>query len=148
MELKCKFIPVANNTMDLQPKTEGAAGLDLIYNGTEDVILDRYNKSFAFPTGFYVEIPKGYFGMLVVRSSIGFKLGLSMPNDVGIIDSDYRGEIKCKLYNTDPENSVTITPGQRIAQLIIIPYIMPTYTLVEELNDTTRGESGFGSTGK
>lgn len=98
-------------------------------------------------TGIAVEIPKGYFGAVFARSGLATKQGLRPANCVGVIDADYRGDIIVALYNdsTEPRE---VQVGDRIAQLVIIPYISPDLEVVSELSDTNRGNGGFGSTGK
>jgi len=111
--------------------TASSAGLDLVAH--------RYEGDTVY-TGLRVQIPEGHFGMVVPRSSLGSK-GLYLKNTVGIIDSDYRGEIILKIAGYCP------SPGERIAQLIIVPFINVEPVEVTELTDTVRGEGGFGSTG-
>lgn len=136
--------------------TPGAAAFDLVACLPEDiggVVL--YADDVDIPgatrsligTGIAVEIPAGYVGILSIRSSIGAKLGVSMANCVGIIDSDYRGEVKVCVENHSGR-AATIHSGERIAQLTIVPVLTPEIQIVDELSDTTRGTGGFGSTGK
>ena len=99
------------------------------------------------PTGVSVEIPAGCAGLIYARSSMGAKRGLAPANKVGVIDSDYRGEIKVVLLNHSSAEQ-TVAPGERIAQMIITPVLTPAYEEAEELTDTDRGTGGFGSTGK
>ena len=98
------------------------------------------------PTGIALEVPKGCAGLIYARSSLGTKRGLAPANKVGVVDSDYRGEIQVVLYNhgTVPQ---TVAHGERIAQFIITPVLTPQYMEVSQLADTDRGEGGFGSTG-
>lgn len=98
-------------------------------------------------TGIVAEIPQGYFGAVFARSGLATKQGLRPSNCVGVIDSDYRGDIIVALHN-DSSEPRAINIGDRIAQLAIIPYINPTLTVVSELSVTDRGAGGFGSTGK
>ena len=98
-------------------------------------------------TGLSMEIPEGYVGLVFARSGLACKNGLRLCNSVGVIDSDYRGEIKVVLHN-DSEYVRGIKPGERVAQMIIMPYPKVTFTEVEELSDTVRGETGFGGTGR
>ena len=98
-------------------------------------------------TGLSMEIPEGYVGLIYARSGMACKRGLAPANKVGVIDSDYRGEIMVALYNQSNETKV-ITSGDRIAQIIIQPVTQFEFNEVDELSDTTRGEGGFGSTGK
>lgn len=94
-----------------------------------------------------VEIPKGHFGMVVARSGLSYKRQIKLINDVGIIDEDYRGDIGIRLINEGKEPYL-IKAGDRVAQMIIIPYIQPELVYVDELGETERGKSGFGSTGR
>ncbi|MEE3419681.1 MAG: dUTP diphosphatase [Lachnospiraceae bacterium] len=99
------------------------------------------------PTGLAMEIPEGYFGAVFARSGLAMKEGLRPGNCVGVVDSDYRGEFFIGLHN-DSQMTRVIEPGERIAQLVIMPYLAVEFSEVEELTDTARGEGGFGSTGK
>jgi dUTP pyrophosphatase len=94
-----------------------------------------------------MEVPKGCAGLVYARSSLGAKRGLAPANKVGVIDSDYRGEISVVLHNHG-QVAQTVSPGERIAQLVITPVLTPAYEEVDELTDTDRGTGGFGSTGK
>lgn len=124
--------------------SDGAAGVDIYYNGSETVTIGPGSLA-ELETYLAVEIPNGHFGMLVVRSGYGWR-GLSMLNSVGIIDSDYRGEIGIKLVNHGHE-IITIEPGVRVAQMIILPFKRVDLKRVAGLGDTERGTGGFGSTG-
>lgn len=133
---------------DLKPQTLGSAGIDLKARVEEDICAYTYN-SVLIPTGIRMSIPKGYVGKLYIRS--GLSKYFMLANGTGIIDSDYRGEIKVRLvpYGDIPNGKHTICRGIRIAQLIIEK--LPTnleYRIVESLDTTERGEGGFGSTGK
>ncbi|MEJ8785097.1 dUTP diphosphatase [Peptoniphilus sp. HCN-40583] len=129
-----------------EPKygTEDSAGVDIYYNGSVPVTIGPGSLA-ELETHLAVEIPHGCFGMLVVRSGYGWR-GLSMLNSVGIIDCDYRGEIGIKLVNHGHE-IITIEPGVRVAQMIVIPYLRVDLERVGELGETERGTGGFGSTG-
>jgi len=94
-----------------------------------------------------MEIPEGYFGMIVARSGLSFKYQIKLINDVGIVDSNFRGDIGIRLINEGKE-LYTIEKGDRVAQMILIPYIQPVLAYVYELSETDRGTNGFGSTGK
>ena len=135
--------------------SEHAAGIDLYVDKYLDGVEHRgywveHGGSTIIPLGVAVEIPEGYVGLLVLRSSAGFKRGLSLVNNVGIIDSDYRGELRlCVTLISDSFSAETfVKAGERIAQLVLVP--IPSYTVeeVKELSDTERGTSGFGSTGE
>ena len=123
--------------------TEGSAGMDLC-SLEHKTILPRTVE--LVNTGLKVAIPKGYAGLLLPRSSLGLKKGLMLMNSVGLIDSDYRGEIMCMFYNTRSE-MVTITPEERVAQLVVVPVLTLDWVVVDDLDSTERGEGGFGSTG-
>lgn len=124
--------------------SDGAAGIDIYYNGDEPVTIGPGALA-ELETDLAVEIPGECFGMLVVRSGYGWR-GLSMLNSVGIIDSDYRGEIGIKLVNHG-HDIITIDPGVRVAQMIIVPFMQVTLERSAGLGDTKRGCGGFGSTG-
>ncbi len=126
--------------------TEDAAGADLHVCIDEDVLVKSGETYFA-PTGIKIAIPRGYVGLIFARSGLACKKGLAPANKVGVIDSDYRGEIFVALYNHSSED-IVVEPGERIAQLMIIPYLFANFNEVEELDDTIRGEKGFGSSGK
>ncbi len=123
-----------------------AAGADL-YACLEAEITVPAGGTVFVPTGIALEVPKGCAGLIYARSSLGTKRGLAPANKVGVIDSDYRGEITVVLHNHGA-NAQKIAPGERIAQLVITPVLTPAYEEVAELTDTVRGTGGFGSTGK
>lgn len=123
-----------------------AAGADL-YACLDDSVVIEPGKTVFIPTGLALEVPKGCAGLIYARSSMGTKRGLAPANKVGVIDSDYRGEVKVALHNHGLE-SQTVNPGERVAQLLITPVLTPAYEEVEALSDTDRGTGGFGSTGK
>lgn len=122
-----------------------AAGADL-YACLETAVVIQPGETAWIPTGIALEVPKGCAGLIYARSSLGTKRGLAPANKVGVVDSDYRGEIQVVLYNhgTVPQ---TVAHGERIAQFIITPVLTPQYMEVSQLADTDRGEGGFGSTG-
>ena len=125
--------------------TENAAGADLSACLFAPITIDP-GQTFVVKTGLTMEIPEGYVGLIYARSGLATKRGLAPSNKVGVIDSDYRGEIMVALYNQS-ELPQKIEPGERIAQLVITPYIKGIFNEVTELSDTERGEGGFGSTG-
>lgn len=127
--------------------SEEAAGWDLYACLEKDEELIMPKASAMIGTGIAVAIPNGYFGGLYARSGLACKQGLRPANCVGVIDSDYRGEIKVCLQN-DSDNWQKVINGERIAQLIIQPYENVSMEEVDELDDTERGEGGFGHTGK
>ena len=103
-------------------------------------------ETVVIPTGLAVEIPRGYVGLVFGRSGLALKRDLAPANKVGVIDSDYRGELKTALHNhgTEPQ---TVEPGERISQLVLVPYLTAQFTEADSLSDTQRGTGGFGSTG-
>lgn len=124
-----------------------AAGADLCACLDEDVLTFAPHETRMIPTGIALEIPAGYAGLIYARSGIACKRGLAPANKVGVIDSDYRGEILVALHNHTDETR-QIENGERIAQLIITPYLAAEFTQADALSGTERGEGGFGSTGK
>lgn len=126
--------------------SEHAAGYDLYADVKEDVQI-KPHETVKIGTGLAMEVPDGYFGAIFARSGLASKEGLRPANCVGVCDSDYRGEYIVAIHN-DSEKTRTITAGERIAQLVIMPYLPVTFDEVAELTDTNRGEGGFGSTGK
>jgi dUTP pyrophosphatase len=126
--------------------TAEAAGADLCACIEEDLIIEPGMTAFV-PTGFAMEVPKGCAGLIYARSGMACKRGLAPANKVGVVDSDYRGEIMVALHNHGAEPQ-TISNGDRIAQMIITPVITPEYIVSDSLDDTQRGGGGFGSTGK
>ncbi|MCY7271097.1 MAG: dUTP diphosphatase [Sphingomonas bacterium] len=124
--------------------TTGAAGMDIV--AAEDLDLAPGQRH-AVATGFRVAIPQGYEIQVRPRSGLAFKHGISVPNTPGTIDSDYRGELKILLINHGTE-SFAIRRGERIAQLVPAVVTTAAFDEVEELDDTTRGHGGFGSTGQ
>lgn len=123
-----------------------AAGFDL-YTALQGSVTIPAGKTVMIGTGIAMEIPDGYYGALVPRSGLATKRGLRPANTPGTIDSDYRGEIIVALHNDSNEAQV-INPDDRIAQLILVPYVAPELEEVEDLDDTDRGAGGFGSTGR
>ena len=126
--------------------TDQAAGADL-YACLEEAMCIAPGETKMVPTGIAMEVPVHCAGLIYARSGLACKRGLAPANKVGVIDSDYRGEIFVALYNHGRE-AQTIENGERIAQIIITPVLQYGYETVKELSDTVRGEGGFGSTGK
>lgn len=126
--------------------TEYSAGADL-YACLDAPVTIGPGETKPIPTGIAMEVPVGCAGLVYARSSMGVKRGLAPANKVGVVDSDYRGELMVMLHNHG-QKSQTIEHGERIAQLLITPVLTPGYTAVSELSDTKRGAGGFGSTGK
>ena len=126
--------------------SEYAAGADL-YAVLDEAITIQPHETKLIGTGWAIELPYKVFGAIFARSGIATKQGLRPANCVGVIDRDYRGEVKVALHNDSNEDQTVIT-GERIAQLVIIPYYQVEMQEVDELDDTERGEGGFGSTGE
>ena len=126
--------------------TEYAAGADL-YNlkDSPETLLPGETK--LIHTGIAMEIPEGYVGLIFARSGLATKRGLAPANKVGVIDSDYRGEIMVALHNHS-SIAQTVDGGERVAQISIVPFLKADFTEAETLSETVRGEGGFGSTGK
>lgn len=123
-----------------------AAGADLYSAEDADVVIGPSETKFI-GTGLAMEIPEGYVGLVYARSGLACKRGLAPANKVGVVDSDYRGEIKVALHNHGKE-AQTVEKGERIAQMVIAPYLSVNYEEADELSETERGEGGFGSTGR
>lgn len=122
-----------------------AAGADLYACLDADLIIAPGETAFV-PTGLAMELPTGYVGLIYARSGLACKRDLAPANKVGVIDSDYRGEIKVALHNHSEKTQV-VAQGERIAQIVVVPYLRCEFC-ENELNETARGEGGFGSTGK
>lgn len=126
--------------------TEGSAGLDLAACIDRDVTIAP-RQLVCIPTGVAIALPgPEYVALVFARSGLGIKHGIALSNGVGVIDSDYRGELQVGLSNLS-DTPYTIRPGDRIAQLVVTPVVLPQVEIVEELEDTGRGTGGFGSTG-
>lgn len=124
--------------------TEFSAGADL-YNLDTHVVIEPHQTTLIH-TGIAVEIPEGYCGLIFARSGLATKRGLAPANKVGVIDSDYRGEVMVALHNHSDLPGV-VAPNERVAQLVIVPFLKADFEVVEELSSTVRGVGGFGSTG-
>ena len=125
--------------------TEFSAGADL-YALLDEPITIRKGETKLIKTGLSMEIPVGYVGLIYARSGLATKKGLAPANKVGVIDSDYRGEIMVALYNQSDCDQV-VENGERIAQMVIAPFIQADFSVQDEITDTVRGLGGFGSTG-
>ena len=149
MELKFKALnPKIGREIPLpQFATPGSAAMDLRACIDRPVTI-RAGERTVVPTGFAMALPSAdYVALLFARSGLGIRKGVCLSNGVGVIDSDYRGEIGVGLVNLSQE-AYTVQPGDRIAQLMVVPVERPTVSLVEDLDDTSRGSGGFGSTGR
>ncbi len=123
--------------------TEFSAGADLY---TVEGATVEPHKTVLLHTGLSFEIPEGYVGLIFARSGLATKRGLAPANKVGVIDSDYRGEVMVSLHNHTDE-AVSVEEGERVAQIAIIPYLKAEFEVTDSLTDTERGVGGFGSTG-
>lgn len=126
--------------------TPFAAGADLYACMDEPVTINPGQTQFIH-TGIAMEVPVGFAGLVYARSGLACKKGLAPANKVGVIDADYRGEIMVALHNHS-EDAVTVENGERIAQLVITPFLTADFEETDELEDTERGTGGFGSTGR
>ena len=126
--------------------SEFSAGADL-YAVCEEELVFAPNETKLVHTGLAMEIPEGYAGLIYARSGLASKRGLAPANKVGVVDSDYRGEIMVALHNHSGVEQ-KIAPCERIAQLVIAPFLKGEFFVAESLSDTVRGEGGFGSTGR
>lgn len=122
-----------------------AAGYDL-YADLENAIEVKPHETVKINTGISIAVPEGYFGAIFARSGLSTKKGLRPANCTGVVDSDYRGPVIVALHN-DSEIAQLVEPGERIAQMVVMPYLAVDFEVVEELDETERGEGGFGSTG-
>ena len=142
--MKVRVINQSNHPLP-EYKTDGSAGMDLRANSSEPIILKPMQRTLV-PTGIFMELPQGYEGQVRPRSGLAYKHGVTVANAPGTIDSDYRGELKVILVNLSNEE-FTIHDGDRIAQLILAKHNWIEWKEVDSLDDTTRGEGGFGHTG-
>ena len=143
--------PVSVKQLDPRAKlpaygSADAAGADL-YALTDGPVAIAPGQTVLIRTGLALAIPRGYVGLVYARSGLATKQGLAPANKVGVIDADYRGELMVSLHNHSGETR-TVECGDRIAQLVIAPYLTADFQAAEELDDTGRGAGGFGSTGK
>lgn len=146
VDVKIKFLDT--NTEKVVPfyATSGSAGMDLTACLKEDVTLEPLERK-IIPTGIAIGLPSpDYAAFVFARSGLASKKGITLPNCVGVIDSDYRGELMVSLINLSRE-SYTIKNGERIAQLVIMEVAKANFNVVDRLDDTERGDGGFGSTG-
>ncbi len=125
--------------------TKYSAGYDL-YSCLEEPVYIKPHTSAKIPTGLAIQIPAGYFGAIYARSGLATKQGLRPSNCVGVVDSDYRGEVMVSLYNDSGEDRI-VNNGERISQLVVQEYLFAGLNEVDELTETERGTGGFGSTG-
>ena len=148
MKLNVKFVPSDKGKTVKAPfyATNGSAGMDLSACIDEPIVIKKGEIAFV-PTGIAISLPSNeYVAYIYARSGLACKNGITLANGVGVIDSDYRGELKCAMINLGSED-FTINFGDRIAQLVIAPVCIAEINITDELDDTKRGAGGFGSTG-
>ena len=146
--MKVRIKKLSENAVVPTYGTDYAAGADL-YACLDEKIEIAPLETKMVGTGIAMEIPDGYVGLVFARSGLACKKGLAPANKVGVIDSDYRGEIKVALHNHNGQgDALAIENGERIAQIAIVPYLKAQFEVAESLDETDRGENGFGSTGK
>lgn len=143
------ILKILNKSSYETPKYEsiGAAGFDIRLNINEEIEVSAHGKTELLPTGLFMEIPSGYEGEIRPRSGLACKHGITLANSPATIDSDYRGEIKLCLINNSNESYI-LSPGERVAQMLIKEVELPTIVEVTSLSDSERSSGGFGSTGK
>ena len=148
--MKLQIVPVSDKIGTSIPlpyyATAGAAALDL-HACIDGPVAIPPGEQVTIPTGIAIAIPEGYVGILAVRSSMGVRHGITMGNGIGVIDSDYRGPLRVFLHNLR-NRPYTVEPGDRVAQLLIVPVLRPEVEIVSSLPESERGEGGFGSTGR
>ena len=125
--------------------SEYSAGADL-YACIDEAVTIKPHTTYLVKTGLSLEVPEGYAGLIYARSGLASKKGLAPANKVGVVDADYRGEVMVALHNHSELDAV-IEPHERIAQLVIAPFLKAQFNEVDSLSETVRGEGGFGSTG-
>lgn len=147
MSVNVKIKKLRNDAVLPEYKTAGAAGMDVCYSGDEDILLHKGERKLV-PCGFSMSIDTNEYAVLLyARSGLAINHGITMVNGVGVIDSDYRGEVMCPMINLGNEDYI-IKKGDRIGQMVFTPIARVTPILVTELDETQRGDNGFGSTGR
>ena len=146
MNMTVKFKKLHKNAKAPTYGSVGAAGADLYAVSDGEIVL-LSGTTEIIHTGIAVQIPEGYVGLVFARSGLASKKGLAPANKVGVIDSDYRGEILVALHN-QTNTAQTLSAGDRIAQIVVVPYMTVDFEEADELTDTARGAGSFGSTGK
>ena len=146
MKFSMKIKKLNENAVVPTYGSQFSAGADLYACEEADVVIAAGETKLVH-TGIALEIPEGLVGLIYARSGLASKRGLAPANKVGVIDSDYRGEIMVALHNHGISDQ-TVAVGERIAQIVFTPYVSADFDLVDELSDTVRGEGGFGSTGR
>ena len=144
MDLNVKIVNKSNHQLPSYA-TVSSAGMDLKANTDVPISLKPMER-YLFPTGLYIQLPEGYEAQIRPRSGLAAKYGITVTNAPGTIDADYTGEIKVSLINLSTD-TVVIYPGERIAQMVVAKYEKVSWNEVAELDETERGNGGFGSTG-
>lgn len=144
--VELKILRLAHNKVLPEYKTAGASGMDLSAAIEKEITLAPLERRLV-PTGIKIELPLGYEAQIRARSGLSIKHGITLINAIGTVDSDYRGELCVPIVNLSNE-SYTILPGERIAQMVICKVEQANIIVSEELENSERGEGGFGSTGK
>lgn len=142
--MNVKLLKIKQNAVVPTYGSPDSAGADL-YSADETLVIEP-NETVMVHTGIAIELPKGYAGLIYARSGLASKRGLAPANKVGVIDPDYRGEIMVALHNHS-SLSQTVEAGERIAQLVVTPFIQADFEVSDTLSETERGAGGFGSTG-
>lgn len=143
---KLKVKKLKENAVIPKRQTIGSAGYDLCACIAREFKIEP-GEMVIIPTGIAIEVPKGYAGMVFARSGISLKYGIHLSNGVGVIDSDYRGEVNVGLKNSS-HSAYVVKPNERIAQLIIMPVLLPEIEETNEMTETERSGGGLGSTGR
>lgn len=146
MQYDVKIKKLRDNAIIPTYGSEFAAGADL-YACLDEAVIIEAGETKLIPTGIALSIPVGFAGLIYARSGLASKRGLAPANKVGVVDADYRGEVMVALHNHS-KAAQTVDVGERVAQMVIAPYIAANFILSDELDDTVRGEGGFGSTGR
>lgn len=144
IDVKIKFL--SENAVCPEYSTDGSLGMDLSAAITEPMTIKAGQRA-LIPLGFAIQIPEGWGAFVFPRSGLSFKKGITMANCVGVIDTDYTGEVKVSAVNLS-DKDYTVNPGDRVAQLVFLPVEKARFIRTESLDDTDRGAGGFGSTGK
>lgn len=144
IDVKIKYL--SENAVCPEYSTDGSLGMDLSAALSEPLTI-KAGERMLVPLGFAIQIPDGWGAFVFPRSGLSFKKGITMANCVGVIDTDYTGEVKVSAVNLS-DKDYTINPGDRVAQLVFLPVEKARFIQAESLDDTDRGAGGFGSTGK
>lgn len=146
MNIKVKIKRLTETAIVPEYQSVGAGAFDLCANTDRPINSCPRDSALLIPTGLAIQIPSGYVGIIIPRSGLGHRDGIVLGNGIGVIDSDYRGEIKVSICNRESRD-VIIYPNNRIAQMLIMPVVQAEFIEVDELDGTERGSGGFGSTG-